>query len=210
MIRKIPFLRIGRDCIEGERNSVQLKRKFGNSGNIINIKGENNLIESHGKVVKSKFRINGNGNVIRIAYGCKISASTIVVIGSDCTIDLHEGATMGSGCWITLMGKDKKVVIGKDAMIADGVDLWASDSHPIFQDGHMDKVVNPSGNIIIDEHVWVGKRAAILKNVRIGKNSIIGMGSVVTKSVPESCLAVGNPARIIKQGVNWGREHIRI
>ena len=48
----------------------------------------------------------------------------------------------------------------------------------------------------IGNHVWIGKRAIILKGVTIGDGSIVGMGAVVTKDVPSNSLAVGNPAKI--------------
>ena len=50
----------------------------------------------------------------------------------------------------------------------------------------------------ICDGVWIGQGVYILPGVTIGRNSIIGAGSVVTKSIPEYCIAVGNPAKVIK------------
>jgi acetyltransferase-like isoleucine patch superfamily enzyme len=47
--------------------------------------------------------------------------------------------------------------------------------------------------------VWIGAHVIILPGVRIGHNSAIGAGSVVTKDVPANCLAVGNPARVLRR-----------
>jgi acetyltransferase-like isoleucine patch superfamily enzyme len=52
--------------------------------------------------------------------------------------------------------------------------------------------------IIIGNNVWIGSNAIILPEVEIGKNVIIGAGSVVTKSISSNCIAVGNPCKIIK------------
>lgn len=52
--------------------------------------------------------------------------------------------------------------------------------------------------IIIDNNVWIGYSCIILKGVHIGKNSIIGAGSIVTKDIPENSLAAGNPCKVIK------------
>ena len=52
--------------------------------------------------------------------------------------------------------------------------------------------------VIIEDDVWIGTRAIILPGTRIGKGSIIGAGSVVTKDVPQYSIVGGNPARILK------------
>jgi len=46
--------------------------------------------------------------------------------------------------------------------------------------------------------VWIGEFVSILPGVKIGKGSIIGANTVVTKSIPENCIAIGAPAKIIK------------
>ena len=51
----------------------------------------------------------------------------------------------------------------------------------------------------IEDGVWIGGGAILLPGVTIGKNSVIGAGSVVTRSIPANCVAVGNPCRVIKQ-----------
>jgi acetyltransferase-like isoleucine patch superfamily enzyme len=48
------------------------------------------------------------------------------------------------------------------------------------------------------QSAWLGARVSVLPGVTIGENAIIGTGSVVTKDIPENCIAVGNPARVIK------------
>ena len=51
----------------------------------------------------------------------------------------------------------------------------------------------------IEDGVWIGGGAIILPGVTIGRNSVIGAGSVVTRSIPANSLAVGNPCKVIKQ-----------
>ena len=48
-------------------------------------------------------------------------------------------------------------------------------------------------------NVWIGEGVKVLKGVTIGKNSVIGAGSVVTKSIPDNVIAAGNPCKVIKQ-----------
>lgn len=53
--------------------------------------------------------------------------------------------------------------------------------------------------ILIKSGAWIGERVCILPGVTIGRKSIIGAGAVVTKDVPDYCIAGGNPARVIKK-----------
>ena len=57
--------------------------------------------------------------------------------------------------------------------------------------------------IIIQDDVWIGRRAIILKGVTIGEGAVVAAGSIVTKDVPPHTLVAGNPAKIIKKEVNW-------
>lgn len=52
--------------------------------------------------------------------------------------------------------------------------------------------------IVIEDDVWIGRRAIIMGGVTIGKGAVIGAGSVVTKDVPPYCVAAGNPAIVRK------------
>lgn len=63
------------------------------------------------------------------------------------------------------------------------------------------------GSIEIGENAFVGMRCIILPNVRIGKNSIVGAGSVVTKDVPEGVIVAGNPARPISSIEEYVRKN---
>ena len=56
-----------------------------------------------------------------------------------------------------------------------------------------------SGTVVIEDDVWIGARVTILKDVTIGKGSIIGAASVVTKDVPPYSVVAGNPARLIRK-----------
>lgn len=52
--------------------------------------------------------------------------------------------------------------------------------------------------IIIEDDVLIGARSIVLKGITIGARSIIGAGSIVTKSIPSDCIAAGNPCKVIK------------
>ena len=58
--------------------------------------------------------------------------------------------------------------------------------------------VNVSGEVLIKESVFIGTGSKIVNQIKIGCNSIIGAGAVVTRSIPSNCTAVGVPAKPIK------------
>ena len=90
----------------------------------------------------------------------------------------------------------KKITIGKSTMIASDVSITDSDWHGIYD--RTDYVASPK-EVVIEENVWIGERSLILKGSKIGKNSIIGAGSVVTGEIPPNSVYAGNPAKFIKQ-----------
>ncbi len=93
-----------------------------------------------------------------------------------------------------------KISIGDNVLIGSGCLISDSDAHPVnpiarMQNPNLGAECSP---IIIEEHVFIGARAIILKGVTIGKGSTIGAGSVVSREVPPYCVVAGNPAKIIK------------
>ncbi|CAA0084267.1 Putative acetyltransferase [BD1-7 clade bacterium] len=89
-----------------------------------------------------------------------------------------------------------EIRIGNGVMLANGVYLTDSDWHGIYDRVSRPKEVNP---IIIEDNVWLGDHCTVLKGVTIGKNSIVGAGSVVSKDVPANVIVAGNPAKVVKQ-----------
>lgn len=90
-----------------------------------------------------------------------------------------------------------KVKIGKNVMIGPNCGIYAA-GHPL--DPEIRRTGKESSEpVTIEDDVWIGGGVHILPGITIGKGSVIGAGSVVTHSVPPYTVAVGNPARPIKQ-----------
>lgn len=94
------------------------------------------------------------------------------------------------------------ITIGNNVKIGGGASIYDTDFHSIDPDLRANsktdfahKVKSP---VIIDDNVFIGAHAIILKGVTIGANSIIGSGSVLTKSVPANQIWAGNPAKFIR------------
>jgi acetyltransferase-like isoleucine patch superfamily enzyme len=93
----------------------------------------------------------------------------------------------------TFIGAQGLVTIGDNTMIAGQVMIFDSDFHGIDDQPTQERPIR------IGSHVWIGIRAMILEGVTIGDNSIVGAGSVVSKSVAPNSIVAGNPARFIRE-----------
>jgi acetyltransferase-like isoleucine patch superfamily enzyme len=88
-----------------------------------------------------------------------------------------------------------KIVVEDNCMLANGVYITDADWHGIY-----DRVsLGRAQPVCLKKNVWVGDGAIICKGVTIGENSIIGAGAIVVNSIPDNCIAAGNPAVVVKQ-----------
>ena len=116
-------------------------------------------------------------------------------------------------------GRNSEIIIGNNVGVSSAC-IWAAESIKIGNnvkiggdsiildtDAHnLDYLTRRIPNldiantnpIVIEDDVMIGTRCIVLKGVTIGARSIIGSGSVVTKSIPADCIAAGNPCRVIK------------
>lgn len=113
-----------------------------------------------------------------------------LVIGNDVVV--------GYRCEINVA---QSVRIGHHVKIATGVKIFDNNSHPV--DARKRRLMAPLTRadvapVTIHDGAWIGMEAAILKGVTIGRGAIVGIGSVVTRSVPDHVIVAGNPAKIIK------------
>lgn len=115
-------------------------------------------------------------------------------------VDYGENIHLGARTFINynLMALDvAPITIGEDCQIGPNVQLLTP-THPIDPEPRRDKL-EAAQPIIIEDNVWLGGGVIVCPGVRIGENSVIGAGSVVTKDIPANVVAVGNPARVIRE-----------
>lgn len=118
-------------------------------------------------------------------------------------IYLENGASLKIGNNVgmssTRMWIHDSVTIGDNVKVGACVLITDTDAHPLdYLARRTSNDGTKSAPIVIEDDVWVGAHSIILKGVTIGARSIIGAGSVVTKSIPADCVAAGNPCKVIK------------
>ena len=119
------------------------------------------------------------------------------------TINIGNGVGLSSPCiWI-----NERLTIGDHVKIGGNCVILDTDTHQIdYLARHGGKAADPndptttvqSAPVTIEDDVWIGANCIILKGVTIGARSVIGAGSVVTKSIPADCIAAGNPCKVIR------------
>jgi hexapeptide repeat-containing transferase len=124
---------------------------------------------------------------IWVDYGCNISLGANSLVNMNCTL-LDTG----------------RIIIGNNTLIGPDVKIYTA-VHPvsanerIYTDkaGHA-AIRTQTASVVIGNNVWIGGGAILLPGVTIGDHTVIGAGSVVTKSIPEKAVACGNPCVVKK------------
>ena len=171
------------------------------------------ILRTYGAVLGKNIQIPGKvhwlirGSKVRVGDNLYFSSGDAVnPIGSNLqgAIYVESGAslTIGNdvGMSSTRMWIHESVTIGDNVKIGACVLITDTDAHPLdYLARRTSNDGTKSAPIVIEDDVWVGAHSIILKGVTIGARSIIGAGSVVTKSIPADCVAAGNPCRVIKK-----------
>lgn len=167
------------------------KQQFKKCGSSFNIKSPFNLIGPHFITIGNNFYAGYRLRMEVIDYQRINKNTPELIIGDNVSFnyDCHIGCT-------------NKVVIGNNVLFASKVFL-SDHFHGAINSSDLEvapgrRLLYSKGPIIIEDNVWVGEGVCIMPNVTIGKNTIIGANSVVTKSLPQNCVAGGNPAKVLK------------
>lgn len=171
-------------------------------------------LQLQGVEVRGKVNIFGKPRIIR--WG-----NPSIVIEDGVTLDsdpVHNDAGIVHPCTLSVTGNGRlcigknsgfsgvqicctnKITIGKNVWVGTNVTIYDTDFHPI--DPYERLVIDApaqSAEVVIDDCVWIGSNAMILKGVHVGKGAVIAAGAIVTKDVPEFTIYGGNPAKLIRE-----------
>ena len=145
---------------------------------------ETSLIMGHGSSLRF------GGEHILIGYGSYIQ------VGKNARLVLDD-------CFINREVKiicNWEIYIGKGTIIVMGIVFRDNDAgnHSIFDSNYKNQK-----SVHIGNHVWIGENCFIMKGVTIGEGAVIGACSVVTHDIPPKTLAVGKPAKVIRENIEW-------
>lgn len=129
----------------------------------------------------------------------------IIVTGENAVCEIGNNVTVNAySLSLTKInvGKNSVVIIGDNSLFSNGIGVYTTDFHKIYDsDG---KLINPNKNIIIGIHCWIGLETIILKGSKIPDNCVIGAGALVNYCLDEeSSIYVGRPVRKVKENINW-------
>jgi len=120
--------------------------------------------------------------IMETGYGGSLSIGSHTGIHPRCQMNAYVGS----------------IHIGREVDIAPNCAFYSYD-HGLAPDRPIrEQPLETKGDIVVEDHAWLGVGVIVLSGVRIGKGSVVGAGSVVTSDVPDGAIAVGSPARVVK------------
>lgn len=149
------------------------------------------LVMGSGLIVVRSWKLpelDNRGGTITIG-ACGFFSGVRLECWQNAVIEIGDGTYLNRNCEIVA---GQSVRIGRNCKIARDVIIMDTDQHEVPGLGLIARPVS------IDDDVWIGARAMVLKGVHIGHGAIIGAGAIVTRDVPPHGVVVGQPARLIR------------
>ena len=185
-------------------NEVRIVDSSVNNSSVYVSHSDNVVMVDRALVEDSLITIEGVGNRLEIEEGVKLRKTRLIIRGHSCIVKIGKNTSFGQ-IRIVNVGERNVVEIGEGCLFADNIELWASDTHSIYDD--KGNFINPEKPIKIGDNVWVGSFVKILKGVTIENGAVIGMNSLVTKDIRSNTLNVGSPAQCVKENIHWKLEY---
>ena len=165
----------------------------------IKVKCNNIICVGGGNYIGMSVKFVNRGKIVIYGNAILRPSSHFYTNTSNSIMDIHDGAEIGNHSTISSYNKiviGENVLTGPHVFISDHNHEYANPDIPVCKQGVR---CNKSDRIEIGEGTWIGINAVIVGNIRIGKHCVIGANSVVTEDIPDYCVAVGIPARVIRE-----------
>jgi maltose O-acetyltransferase len=150
-----------------------------------------NVKLAKGVRIKGSLEVYGSVRVA-IGPGSRLGKRVLIYGSGELTVGSN---VLLNGPWI---GCERSITIGDECLISDCI-FADSDYHNLEPHlRHCPPGPKVSAPIVLERNVWIGARATVMKGVHIGEDSVVGLGSIVRKSVPPRVVVIGNPQQIVK------------
>ena len=173
---------------------------------VSNGKGNQVIIGDFARIKKSRIIINGNNNRIVIKDFATLNEAEFYTEddGNEILIGSHTNLC-GKAHFAAIEGT--KITIGDNCLFSGDLHFRTGDSHSILNmEGER---INPSKDIVIEDHVWIGTKVTCLKGVHVSKDSIVAATTTLCKNYDTKNVVIGGvPGKIIKTDVNWTNKRI--
>lgn len=190
----------------GYENIILGNPKLTNSK--VNFKGKGNILFCEKNVVieNSLITFSGDNSIIFLSEN-ESSYKLRIQIFTDCSLYFGKNNFM-TGTMIFIIQEYSNIFIGDNNLFSTNILFRTSDAHAIY-DINQEKRINPSGNIILGDHIWLCSNVNIFKNTEIGSGSIVGSYSLVTnKQLNSNSLNVGIPVNEIKTNICYNSKFV--
>lgn len=156
------------------------------------------------ETIPEKLTINfcGQGSTVKVGKGLIIASKLNIVVGTDAVVDIGDGSSFYDTHIEAAFGD---IRIGCNCVFSFGIWIRNHDGHHIY-DLKTGKRINYCQNIELGNHIWCGQNVTILKGAQVDSESVIAASSVVTKAYPEHVVIGGNPARVLRKEICWGKD----
>ncbi|MBQ8183152.1 MAG: hypothetical protein IJ025_04555 [Clostridia bacterium] len=174
---------------------------------IINQGSDNEvIIGDFVRINKSTIIIRGNHNKISVMNYASLNQVELYMEDSHNEISVGEHTNLfGKAHLATIEGT--KILIGNNCLLSGDLHFRTGDSHSILN--LTGERINPSKDIVIEDHVWIGTKVTCLKGVRVSKDSVVAATTTLCKEYNTPNVIIGGvPGRIIKTDVNWTSDRI--
>lgn len=188
--------------VKGNDNEIKWKDCFIKHSRIKIWGSNSNVVEigALSKLQNCRIDIRGNNNRIKIGGECVMNHLDIWIEDDGNSVEI------GNNTWVTgethiAVTEGTSVKIGERCLFSEEIVIRTGDSHSILDE--LGQRVNKAEDVEIGNHVWIGNRAMLLKGMKIGEDSVIGAGAIVTGEFGKGLVLAGVPAKIVKEKVNW-------
>ncbi len=170
--------------------------------------GRNNevIIEDFTRINNCKIIIHGDNNKIHIKDRAFMNQVELYTENSNNEIVIGTHTSLcGRAHFAAIEGT--KILIGNDCLFSGDLHFRTGDSHSILN--MQGERINPSKDIVIDDHVWIGTKVTCLKGTHVSKDSIVAATTTLCKDYNTTNVIIGGvPGKIIKTDVNWTTKRI--